>query len=203
MSDESRVAAVVLAAGASSRMGENKLLLELDGDTVLRRAVTSAVAAGFDPVLVVTGHRAAQAGDEVEGLPCTVVHNPDHEQGIHTSVKTGVGHLPESVRAAVVMLADMPFVTADMLRELLARYREHDAPLVISQYGDVNAPPMLYDRSLFGEIAVMQRRCGKEVIERHRDEAVVVRWPEAALADLDTPDDYRRIAEAIAARPSP
>jgi molybdenum cofactor cytidylyltransferase len=180
-------------------MGENKMLLELAGDSVLRRAVRAAREAGLAPVLVVTGHQPRQAAAEVEDLGCTLVHNPEYETGIHTSVRSGVAHLPDDVVATVVMLADMPFVTAAMLEEMVATYRAGDAPLVISQYGVINAPPMLYDRALFSELAVMQRRCGKEVIDRHRDEATVMAWPAAALADLDTPEDYRRIARRLVA----
>jgi molybdenum cofactor cytidylyltransferase len=203
MTTEASVAAVVLAAGSSSRMGTNKMLLELGGETVLRRAVRTAREAGLDPAVVVTGHQADRTRAQVADLDCVLVHNDEHEVGIHTSVRAGIAGLPSSTDAAVVMLADMPFVTARMLRDLVKRYRESDAPLVISTYGDVNAPPMLYDRSLFGELAVMQRRCGKEVIARHRDEARVLRWPQGALADLDTPEDYDRIAAEIAAEATP
>lgn len=203
MSRVPQVAAVVLAAGSSTRMGRNKMLLELDGDSILRRAVNTAAAAGLEPVIVVTGHDAERAAAQIADLDCMPVHNADHEDGIHTSVKAGVAGVPEAADAAVVMLADMPLVGAEMLRELVARYRDGGAPLVVSRYGDVNAPPMLYDRSLFGEIAVMQRRCGKEVIERHRDEALVAHWPEAVLADVDTPKDYRRIRAQMTAETDP
>jgi len=199
MNSARQVAAIVLAAGAATRMGENKMLLELGGETVLRRAVRTAQQAGLTPVLVVTGHHAEQVAVEIGDLGCTLVHNAEYETGIHTSVRTGVAALPDGVAATVVMLADMPFVSAAMLREMVAAYRGGDAPLVISRYGAVNAPPMLYDRVLFGELAVMQRRCGKEVIDRHRDEATVLTWPDEALADLDTPEDYRDIAARLRA----
>ena len=197
---QKRVAAIVLAAGSSTRMGQNKMLLELGAESVLRRAAKIAAAAGLDPVVVVTGHQAEEAEAQLAGLGCAVVHNAEHEVGIHTSVRVGIASLPESVHAAIVMLPDMPFVSAEMLRELVASYRGGDAPLVISRYGgQVNAPPMLYDRALFGELSVMQRRCGREVIRRHRSEALEVDWPEALLADLDTPEDYQRVVDKLAA----
>ena len=196
------VAALLLAAGSATRMGRNKMLLELGGESVVRRAVKKALAAGFSPVLVVTGHQADELAGELGGLDCTLVHNDEHETGIHTSVRAGVRALPASAQAAAVVLADMPFVTEHMLRELIAAYRNSDAPLVISAYGDVNAPPMLYDRSLFDELSVMQRRCGREVVRRHRDVARVMSWPTETLADLDTPDDYRRIREQLATEAS-
>jgi len=194
-----RVAVLLLAAGSSSRMGENKMLMEIAGETLLRRAARTAIAAGFDPVMVVTGHCRDQAEAQVADLDCRTVFNPEHEVGIHTSVKAGIDALDDGVGAVTIMLADMPFVSDEMLRGLIARYRDGDAPLVISRYGDeVKAPPMLYDRSLFGELRVMQRRCGREVIKRHRDEAVALQWPLEALADIDTPDDYAEVSAAIA-----
>jgi molybdenum cofactor cytidylyltransferase len=188
------VAGVVLAAGSSTRMGRNKLFFELDGETLLRRVVRRAIAAGLDPVIVVVGHEAEHARAEIAALPCKPVDNPDHALGINRSLRTGISHVPERARAAVVMLADMPFVTSRMVAGLVARYRESTAPLVISAYGDVNAPPMLYDRALFPELRQMAGEgCGRQVVRRHRDEAIAVSWPEAALQDIDVPEDYDRI----------
>ncbi|HEX9698972.1 MAG TPA: nucleotidyltransferase family protein [Acidobacteriota bacterium] len=197
MSVTRRVAALLLAAGSSSRMGRNKMLMELEGETLLRRAARTVAAAGIDPVLVITGHEREAAEAQLEGLPCRPVFNPDHATGIHTSVRAGIDALPAGVDAVIIVLADMPWVSEEMLRGLVERFRGGDAPLVISRYGgEVNAPPMLYDRSLFGELRVMERRCGREVVQRHRDEAVELDWPIEALADLDTPEDYRELTGA-------
>ena len=97
------------------------------------------------------------------------------------------------------MLADMPLVTAAMLRALVERCRKSGAPLVASRYGaEVNAPPILYDRRLFGELRNMDARCGREVVRRHRHEAVEVEWPAVAARDLDRPDDYEWIRRVLA-----
>jgi CTP:molybdopterin cytidylyltransferase MocA len=96
------------------------------------------------------------------------------------------------------VLADMPFVTTAMIEALVRKYRESDAPLVISDYAGVNAPPMLYDRSLFGELAVSEGQgCGKHVVKRHRHEAVSASWPAEALTDLDAPEDYERVKATV------
>ena len=188
--NDARVAVILLAAGSSTRMGKNKMLMKIGGETVLRRAARTAVAANLDPVIVVTGHERQQAEAQLDGLGCLTTFNVDHATGIHTSVLAGVNALPDDVDAVLIMLADMPFVSAGMVRDLVARYRDSDAPLVISRYGgEIQAPPMLYDRTLFGELKVMHRRCGREVVQRHRNEAQAVVWPIEALADIDTPDD--------------
>ena len=190
---------MVLAAGASRRMGRNKLLLELDGETVVRRAVRTAVAAGLSPVVVVTGHARGEVEGQLHGLACSIVHNGEYMAGTHTSVGAGIGAVGDACEAAVVILADMPFVTPAMLRALVGRYREAGPPLVASLYGgSVNAPPILYDRRLFGELRGMDARCGREVVRRHRHEAVEVEWPAEAGRDLDRPDDYRRIVKELA-----
>jgi molybdenum cofactor cytidylyltransferase len=189
-----KVGGVVLAAGPSSRMGTNKLLLELDAETVVRGAVRRAIVAGLDPVIVVLGHEAARIERELEdvGPTCLTVVNADYASGINSSLKTGIVNLPATVDAAVVMLADMPFVTADMIASLIERYRERGRPpLVISDYDGVNAPPMLYDRALFPELQTMEGEgCGKVVVRRHRSEAEVLHWDVGKLADLDVPSDY-------------
>lgn len=187
------VAGILLAAGTSSRMGSNKLLFELGGESVLRGAAKRALAGGLSPLLVVLGHEAEKARAELDGLACDVVLNPDYASGINSSLKSGVAALPADVMGAMVMLADMPYVTPEMISGLIQRFRTTEAPLVISDYEGVNAPPMLYDRSLFSELLAMTGEgCGRQVVKRHREEAEILAWPTSALADLDVPDDYER-----------
>jgi molybdenum cofactor cytidylyltransferase len=183
-----RVAGIVPAAGASVRMGRNKLLLRIGGESVVRRTVTRALAA-LDPVIVVLGHEADRVRGELVGLPCRIVMNPEHGRGLRTSVRAGV--------AALVLLADMPLVTPAMLAALAERFRDTGAPLVLSRYGETIAPPHLYARSLLAELAAAGS--GQAVIERHRAEAQVLAWPPEALADLDLPADRERVAALLAA----
>ncbi|WP_428278683.1 nucleotidyltransferase family protein [Candidatus Palauibacter sp.] len=199
MSDERGVAGIVLAAGSSTRMGRNKLLLDVDGETLVRRAVRLAGEAGLDPVILVTGRFREAVEREVADLDCATTFNPDHETGIQTSVACGVAAVPADCRAAVVMLSDMPFVTARMVRTLVERYAETDAPLVVSRYGEVNAPPILYGRGLFGEISRMRAGCGREVVRRHHERAIHVDWPAERLRDLDRPDEYESVRREFAA----
>ncbi len=185
-----RVAGVVLAAGLSSRMGTNKLLLELSGQTVLRRAVGTALAAGLEPILVVLGNERERAEAELAGLHCTKVFNEDFARGINTSLRAGIAAVPAGVAAAVVLLADMPFVSAEMVSQLVAGWRQSGAPLAVSLYGEVLAPPMLYGEALFAELRALEGEgCGKQVVKRHRQEALELVWPASALTDLDFPGD--------------
>ena len=195
--ESGHVAGVVLAAGSSTRMGRNKLLLELGGETVVRRAVRNTIEAGLDPAVVVLGHEAERVQAELLGLSCRTVVNPHHAAGVCTSLQLGIREVEADAHALVVVLADMPFVTASMIRALVERRQETGAPLVISQYGDasggdpVDAPPILYDRSLFAELLSMTgERCAKRVVRSHRGEASILCWPEEALRDIDVAEDY-------------
>ncbi|MDE2721296.1 nucleotidyltransferase family protein [Candidatus Palauibacter polyketidifaciens] len=198
MSDQRSVAGIVLAAGSSTRMGRNKLLLRVGGETLVRHAVRVAGEAGLDPVILVTGRFRDAVEREVEDLACAPVFNPDHETGIQTSVACGVAAAPAACGAALVMLPDMPFVTARMVRTLVERRAETGAPLIVSRYGgEVNAPPILYGRSLFGEISRMRAGCGREVVRRHHDRASLVDWPADRLRDLDRPDEYESVRREL------
>ena len=184
------VTAVVLAAGSSTRMGRNKLLLPFGGESLVRRAVRAAADAGVDRVVAVLGHEEPRVRAELEGLPCVIVVNPDHAQGVGTSLRSGVRHAA-GADAILVVLADMPFVTAAMIAALVERHRATGAPLVVSHYGDVQAPPTLYARPLFPELlSIPGERCAKQVVRRHEQEAEVVAWPIDALRDIDVPEDY-------------
>ncbi len=200
----SAVAGVVLAAGVSSRMGRNKMVLEIGGETLLHRAVRVAGEASLSPVVVVLGHEADRARALVADLACVPIVNASYLEGIQSSVRAGVEALPDTVRAAVVLLADMPLVTSEMIVALVRRYRDDDARLVVSTYGDVHAPPTLYDRSLFHELATQAGNgCGKQVVKRHRHEAIGVDWPIEVLNDLDEPEDLERLAPLLVGRTDP
>ena len=188
-----RVPGIVLAAGASSRMGRNKMLLKLDGETLVRRAVRVALAAGLAPVVVVLGHEEERVGRELEGLDCRTVTNPDYTGPTSGSLHVGLNALAPEVGATAVMLADMVHVSSDMLRDLVAASEASTAALFVSRYEDVTAPPLLFRRPLFRELLDWHGEgCGKAVVRAHAQEAVYLDWPSSALEDVDTPEDFVR-----------
>jgi len=191
------VTGIILAAGSATRMGRNKLLLDLDGEPLVRRAARRAIEAGLDPVLVVLGHDAERTRAALDGLACRAVLNPAWASGQSTSLSAGVAAVPAGADAAVVLLADMPFVDAGMIRAVVARHGETGAPLVASRYGEVTAPPTLYHRSLFAELlgGAGEGR-GREVVARNRERAAWVDWPAQAVSDVDFPADLERARAA-------
>lgn len=199
----SAVAGLLLAAGRSSRFGANKLLIPLEGEPLVRRAARAGLAAGLDPLVVVVGHEAPRVEAALQGLPCLVVRNPDPARGQGSSLRLGLETLPASTAAAVVLLADMPRVTAAQLAALVDGHRSSGAPLVLSDYGGVLAPPVLYARALFAELTDPGDAPGKVVVARHRDRALTVPCPAEALLDLDRPDDLVRLQLAEGSPPCP
>lgn len=188
-----RIGAVILAAGASRRMGAdtNKLLLPIDGVPMVRRTVQRVRTAGIHDIVVVTGHEGARVREALEGLPCHFVESPDPTGPTSGSLHAGLRAFGPEIDATLVMLADMVRVTTAMIATLMASARTGDAPLEVSRYGDVLAPPLLFRRALWPELLAWQGEgCGKAVVRAHLDEASLHDWRPEALADVDTPEDY-------------
>ena len=193
---DGRVAGVVLAAGSSSRLGSNKLLIDIGGETMVRRAARRALEAGLAPVIVVLGFEADRVAEALQELDVVLAVNPDHARGMHCSIQAGIARVPADCEAAVVILADMPLVTSAMSAGLVARFRSGPEPLVISRYGNVQAPPTLYARTLFPALSAAGKGGGRVVVRDHLEEAAAVEWPPALLADLDRLEDVERFRAA-------
>jgi molybdenum cofactor cytidylyltransferase len=179
-------------------MGTNKMLLHLDGESLVRRTVRIALKGGLEPVIVVIGHEAEAVTAAVADLPCETVLNPDFEGPTSTSLHLALERLPSEIGAAVILLGDMVFTTPEMVRSLIAAAESSGALILASRYGEVHAPPLLFRRALFPELlAWTGEGCGKAVVRRHLAEVHFLDWGEAALADVDTPEEYARARETI------
>jgi molybdenum cofactor cytidylyltransferase len=201
-----RVAGVVLAAGTSSRMGRNKLLLDVGGEPLVRRVVRTAVEAGLDPVVVVLGHEATEVARAIGDVPHRETINERYAESPRFSLQRGIANVPEGCAGAIVLLGDMPFVTKEMLREIALKGTGKEgagALLVVSTYGEVQAPPTFYGISLFSEISDLSSGCGKKIVEKHRTDAATLSWPASRLADLDIAADYERARAALTPAGSP
>jgi molybdenum cofactor cytidylyltransferase len=194
--DGDRVAVLILAAGASSRMGRSKPLLELDGKTLLQRAAETALASRCRPVIVVLGSEAAQTRRALGGLPVEVVVNAEWKRGLSSSIRAGLAALEvsaEPVRAALIMLCDQPFVTSALIDQLVARYESSTATIVACEYADRVGAPALFDRTLFPELEKLSGdRGARPLLERDPERVARVHVPEAAF-DIDTPEDYAKL----------
>jgi len=185
------ISAVILAAGASTRMGTQKLLLPLGGEPLVRRTVRQICDASFDDVLVVLGSDWQNTLAALDGLPIRHAVNTEYASGMGSSFRTAVSQLGGS-RAAMFALADQPFVTTSDYRAVLDTYR-HEAPAIVSvRYGDVVAPPHLFESEFFLELAQLQHGA-RPVLQRHHDRTLVLQFPPSLLMDIDTPEDYELV----------
>ncbi|MET0648812.1 MAG: nucleotidyltransferase family protein [Pyrinomonadaceae bacterium] len=193
-SDSAGVAAVILAAGSSSRMGSPKQTLRYRDESLLRRAALAAMGAGLRPVIVVTGAHAELSRRELEGLDVREVFNPYWETGMASSVRAGVEALAGAEADAVVlMLCDQPHVTAEVVAGLVAAHRATLRSVVASTYGGGFGVPALFGRTLFAELAQLEGAAGaKQVIKRHSSESHFLPFPGGEV-DVDTPDDFSRL----------
>jgi molybdenum cofactor cytidylyltransferase len=186
------VAAVVLAAGSSRRLGQPKQVLPLDGDTVLGATLAVARESGFGQVVVVLGGSADLVRARVDLTGVTVVENHDYSEGCATSIRTALSVLPDEVTGIVLMLGDQPRVRVETIQELEATARDH--PVGVCEYDDGLGHPLWFDRQMFDALEAMHGdKAVWKLVDDHRPGADVVRVRISGPVprDVDTWADYQ------------
>jgi len=196
-----RVAAVVLAAGRSTRMGAiNKLIAEIGGKPLVRIAAEQALASSARPVIVVTGHQREKVEEALAGLPVRFAHNPDFAEGLGASLRTGIAAVPDDVDGAVICLGDMPQVDAALLDRLIAAFDpERGALIVVPTIEGRRGNPVLWSRRFFPDLRQIQGDVGARHLIASYAEAVV-EVPvsgESAFVDVDTPESLSAVKAEI------
>jgi|tagenome__1003787_1003787.scaffolds.fasta_scaffold20952127_2 molybdenum cofactor cytidylyltransferase len=190
------VAAVILAAGAATRMGRLKQLLPYRGRTLVQHAVDQALQACFDPVVVVVGAESAAVRSTVASLKTVIVDNPFWKAGMGSSVSAGVRWLQkEGTEAAAValLLGDQPLVTADDLKEMRSRIHLSTADVIAAEYDGTLGVPALFKRSLFSALSALPPSAGARNLLRQAGLRVEPFPLPAAALDVDTPADYENL----------
>ena len=192
------IAAIVLAAGTSTRMGRPKLTLPMaDGRPLVRVAVEQVLAAGVDDTVVVLGGDADAVSLALVPLPVRTVMNPRYAEGQSTSLRAGLDALPPGTEAAVVALGDQPLPDPSVIRRLVAALRATGRPIAVPVYRDGRGNPVLFAAALFSELrAVTGDRGGREVIARDPGRVAEVPVDTPMPADVDTPEDYEAARRA-------
>ncbi|MFL5258861.1 MAG: NTP transferase domain-containing protein [Hyphomicrobiales bacterium] len=190
------IAAIVLAAGRSSRMGSNKLLADIGGKPMVRRTVEAVLASEARPVIVVTGHESEKVRTALDGLNVTFVSNPDYSQGLATSLRIGIASLPGAIDGALVCLADMPLVASAEINKLISAFNPGERrTIIVPVHGGERGNPVLWGREHFPEISRLDGdRGARALLDLHPEEVTeVATRSDAVLADFDTPEALARI----------
>jgi molybdenum cofactor cytidylyltransferase len=197
ISPQFQIAAVILAAGESSRLGQPKQLIQFRGKTLVRRMVDAASEAGCRPILVVLGSNKLVQGisSELKKTGATIVANPNWKCGIGTSIRAGIQNLLEiapEVEATVLLTCDQLFVDRAVIDGLITLHHQTRKPIVAASYAGTLGVPALFDRSRLPELLGLDDSAGaKSIILSNRDQVAEFPFPEGGI-DIDTAEDRER-----------
>ena len=188
-----RIAAVILAAGPSSRMGKPKQLLTYNGRPLLVHAAETALASICRPVFVVLGCGADVLRPYLGDLPIQVIDNSNWQNGMGSSISAAARHLKQveqPIDAMLLLLVDQPLITPDLLNRMADAYAAGHGLLIATRYNSEFGPPVLFDRQYLDELADLDGPAGaKSIIKKHRDHVLFIPFSDAQV-DIDTPGDY-------------
>jgi molybdenum cofactor cytidylyltransferase len=191
----SPVAALILAAGSASRMGRPKQLLDWGGRPLVRVVAEHALAARFERVLVVVGAAGGQVAAALADLPIELVENPAYAEGQSTSLRAGIAALGPGMEAALVLLGDQPFVSPEIMLRIVSEWRASGAAIVAPVYRGQRGNPVLFARTIFGELLEIQGDQGaRKILAANPARVRTIAFDDdRPLADIDTPEDYQRL----------
>lgn len=186
------IAAVVLAAGGSSRMGKPKLLLAYHGKPLLLHVVDAATASQVGRTVVVLGYGARDLRRLLFGKPVEILLNRNWPRGLSTSVKCGLAAVSQEAEAVLFLLADQPLVTSEIIDRLIEAFQASRAAIVAPTYQGRRGNPVLYSREMYPALEDLQGdQGGRALLETNREKVLTVKVASAAiLRDVDTPEDY-------------
>lgn len=194
-----KIGAIILAAGASTRMGTSKQMLEIQGENLLTRTIKTVAAAGIDDMAIVLGAREQTHRAVLGAYKADIVINTDWERGMGSSIKRGLKYLMASqadLDAAIIFVCDQPMLTSDIISEIVSAFLTTKKPIVASGYSDSAGVPALFARSLFTTLNDLPDDQGaKKIIKQHPADVVMVPFPGGEI-DLDTIEDYQKFVSA-------
>ncbi|HEY3769857.1 MAG TPA: NTP transferase domain-containing protein [Candidatus Angelobacter sp.] len=208
---QSGVSAIVLAAGMSRRMGTPKQLLRLAGETILEHTLKNVRASNVSEIVLVLGHAAESVEKEISTERVKIVRNQDYQQGMGTSLRTGLAAVDASASAALIVLADQPFVRPETINQLIACHQdvnqdvnqEEKPQIVIPAFNGFRGNPVLLDRSVFAELQSLTGDVGCRAIFGNHTENIRKLPVEdiGVLLDIDSQEEYKKFENAEAGKP--
>jgi molybdenum cofactor cytidylyltransferase len=203
---QDRAAGLILAAGASTRMGKPKQLLPVQGTTLLERVITEALNSLLNKVFLILGYRAEEIKNALSGVllnkKLKIIENKAYAQGISTSIIAGVSEVADTYDHVMLLLADMPCINARLIDLLLRRYLDSHLPLGAIQIKSKRSHPVIFSRRLYPELMELRGDVGgRALFRKYRDQACLVD-PGFSYddSDIDTPEDYADFNTSLARR---
>jgi len=186
--------AIVLAAGASTRFGSPKQLVRIEGRPMLHAVVSRAVEVAGHSVTVVLGAHAPELTPLLRHTPASVIVNRDWQEGMGSSIRTGMSQVPGSVDGVLLLLADQPGVTADDLRRLAGAWRRRPDSILAAQYSGIAGVPAIFPRWVFRDLTDLRGDRGAQaLLKRYVDRVARLPMPSATV-DIDRPEDLLSVS---------
>lgn len=196
MTKKVEIGLIILAAGASSRMGKPKQSLEFKGETLLQRAVQTALKSACRPIVVVLGSQIDILKNEIKDFDVQIAENAGWKRGMSSSIKTGLNRILEinnQISGVVIMVCDQPFVSAELIKQIVEKYRKTNSLIVASEYSATLGVPALFGSQIFSRLLELENSGGaKEIIKQFQNKTIAVPF-EKGNFDIDTPEDYVKL----------
>jgi len=193
--DSENIGIIILAAGSSTRMGQSKQLLILDGEPLLVRSVRTALDTQLKNIVVVLGYEAEKHLAAIGDLPVQCISNQDWATGMGSSLKVGLTRLIQlqpTIQAAIIMVCDQPDITSHHLLRLILSFQQSNRSIIASKYAGTSGVPVLFSRNHFQEILLLDDAVGaKKILDNNQANVMAIDFPQGAT-DLDTPTDVER-----------
>ncbi len=191
----SSIEIIILAAGESKRLGKPKQLLEFHGQTLISRTIETALRVNSNNVSVVLGANAEKIKKEIENFPVKICVNENWQNGMASSLKSGLENLDAEIDAVIIMLGDQPLIEARHIKSLIDKFEQTRNPIIAAIYKNTNGVPALFTKKFFPELLQLEGDTGaKKLIQKFIDLVESVEMPEAAI-DVDTPEDFQKLQE--------
>jgi len=188
---------IILAAGASRRMGQPKQLLPYQATPLIEHITAVAIHSVCEPIVVVLGAYASIIEPKMSHLNIQIAFNEQWSTGMASSLKCGLSKIQTitpNLDAVIVMLGDQPLVSTSLIQQFVTKYQTTNFPIVASQYHKIVGVPALFDHSLFRELATIEGDVGaKSIIGRYYSKVLTIPFAEGAI-DMDTPEDWKRLS---------
>lgn len=198
---QSNIGIIILAAGASTRMGSPKQLLSYQGESLVNRTVKNAIASVCHPVILVLGANAESIRsqiDQIQHSNIKIVENPDWQLGMSSSIRGGMTALIDNypnIEAVVITVCDQPFLTGEIINNLVNSYYSTNKPIIACEYANTLGVPVLFSSKYFSELTNLTQDMGaRKLIKSYKNDVFSIPFPLGAI-DIDTPQDYQQLLE--------